>query len=299
MAPERTTLRALLDDEPPLRWLHDLLESLGSVVVAYSGGVDSSFLLVAAREALGERARAVIGSSDSIDRGELESALELAGRLGIPVEVIETREFDNPDYRRNDPSRCYHCKTELFSVLRTYADREGIRWVLDGSHTGDVGDYRPGLKARDEQKVRSPLLEAGLGKEDIRRYSRRLGLPTWDKPAAPCLSSRVPYGSEVTGEKLRAIEAAEKCLRDLGFRIVRVRHHGEVARIEVPAPDLPRLLDPSTLAAVTEGVRRAGFLYVTVDLEGFRSGSLNRSLGDAALVQVEPARPGASGAGSA
>ena len=292
---ERTPLTSQdLVGEAPFRRLFDLLRSMRSVVVAYSGGVDSTFLLKVAHDALGRDARGVLAYSESIDRSEFEDAKRLAEAIDVPVTVVETHEFQNPEYRRNDGNRCYHCKTELFQVVRSYAAEAGIPYVLDGSHTGDVGDYRPGLRARDEQAVRSPLLEAGLDKDAIRHYSRLLGLPTWDKPAAPCLSSRIPYGSEVTAEKLRAVEAAEGCLRELGFRIVRVRHHGDVARIEVPRERLRDLLEPEVFRRVVEGVRAAGFLYVTADLEGFRSGSLNRSLGaapgDSRLVELEPSR---------
>ncbi|MBN1443922.1 MAG: ATP-dependent sacrificial sulfur transferase LarE, partial [Planctomycetes bacterium] len=260
----------------------------------YSGGVDSAFLLLVARAVLGDRARAVLGVSDSVDRGELRDALELAQRIGAVVDLVETREFDNPDYLRNAPDRCYHCKSELFSAIQEHAREQGIAHVLDGSHAGDSGDYRPGLRARDERGVRSPLMEAGLDKERIREYSRRLGLPTWDKPAAPCLSSRIPYGQEVSPEKLRAVEAAERCLRDLGFRVARVRHHGEIARIEVEPSRLRDLLDPAILARVVEGIRAAGFLYATVDLEGFRSGSLNRALPPAAAGADRAAGGGSS-----
>ena len=267
-----------------------ILDSMGSVAVAYSGGVDSTFLLKVAQAVLGERARGVLAHSESLDRTEFDEARRIAREQGLAIEVVETHEYDNPEYRRNDGLRCYHCKSELFSVVQAYARREGIPFVLDGSHAGDRGDYRPGLKARDEQGVRSPLMEAELDKDVIRELSRELGLPTWDKPAAPCLASRVPYGSEVTDEKLRAIEAAEACLRGHGFRVVRVRHHGDVARIEVPLEDLDRLLAPPVRSTVVEGVRAAGFQFVTIDLEGFRSGSLHRTLG-AGFVSAESVGP--------
>jgi uncharacterized protein len=285
----RSELDSLLE-EPEFRALRAILREMGSVVVAYSGGADSTFLLKVAREVLGEQARGVLAVSESLDRNELEEAQRTAAALELPIVIIETREYDNPEYRRNDGDRCYHCKTELFGEVWKYAQREGVPYVLDGSHAGDVGDWRPGLRARNEQGVRSPLLEAGLHKEHIRRYSRALGLPTWDKPAAPCLSSRIPYGDEVTREKLRQVEAAEKTLRDLGFRTVRVRHHDSVARIEVPLERLQELFEPETLRAVVEGVKKAGFLFVACDLEGFRSGSLNAALAAGApapLVQLE------------
>ncbi|MEM7263748.1 MAG: ATP-dependent sacrificial sulfur transferase LarE [Planctomycetota bacterium] len=262
--------------EEPFRRLHDLLQSLQSVVVAYSGGVDSAFLLHVAQLALGGRARGVLAYSESLDRHEFDDAKELASRFGWRIDVVETNEYANPEYRKNDGLRCYHCKTELFEVVGRYAREQNLGVVCDGSHAGDRGDYRPGLRARDEQSVRSPLMEAELDKEAIRDYSRRLGLPTWDKPAAPCLSSRIPYGSEVERSKLRAVEAAEHSLRQLGFPVVRVRHHGDVARIEVPLDRVPELLRLGETAV--EAVRAAGFRFVTVDLEGFRSGSLNRAL---------------------
>jgi len=258
--------------------LTDILSSLGSVAIAYSGGVDSTFLLRVARSVLGGKAIGVLAFSESLDRNEFEDAKETAASMGVPVTVLETHEYDNPEYRRNDGSRCYHCKSELFGAVKKYALSAGIPYVLDGSNADDVSDYRPGLRARDERNVRSPLLEAGLDKAEIRRFSQALGLSTWDKPAAPCLSSRIPYGSRITEEKLRQVEAAERGLRDLGFRICRLRHHDQVARIEVPAEDLPRLLDPQTRSRVLEVVKGAGFLFVALDLEGFRSGSLNAAL---------------------
>lgn len=283
------TFEELRRDEP-FRRLWQLLEGLDRAIVAYSGGVDSTFLLAVARGALGERAHGILACSESLDQGELRAARELAHRLGVEIETVETREYDNPLYRRNDGDRCYHCKTELFSVLRRIAEERGVPWVLDGSNASDRGDYRPGMRARDEQGVRSPLMEAGLDKDAIREYSRRLGLPTWDKPAAPCLSSRIPYGSEVTDDKLRQVESAERLLRSEGFPEVRVRHHGEVARIEVPAARLAELVAPGRRERVVEGLREAGFTFVSLDLDGFRSGSLNRTLPAAitGLVQVEP-----------
>ena len=258
--------------------LQALLTELGELVVAYSGGVDSTFLLRVAHDLLGERALGVLAVSESLDRNELAAARELARAEGLPIREIRTSEYDNPDYRRNDADRCYHCKHELFVRVREVARQEGFAWVADGSHAGDIGDHRPGLRARDEEGVRSPLLEAGLDKSAIRQFSRALGLPTWDKPAAPCLSSRIPYGSEVTADKLEQVEAAEKALRDLGFSVLRVRHHGDVARLEVPPDRFAELLSPETRSAVTRAVREAGFQFVALDIEGFRSGSLNSAL---------------------
>ena len=274
----------MFHDEKFLRLL-EILASLESVAVAYSGGVDSTFLLRVARAVLGEKAVGVLAFSESLDRNEFEEAKKTAEALGVPLTVIETREYDNPAYRRNDGSRCFHCKSELFAQVKKFAAQNAISFVLDGSNADDLGDYRPGLRARNEQGVRSPLLEAGLDKAAIRRFSRALGLPTWDKPAAPCLSSRIPYGSPVTYEKLRQIETAELGLRTLGFRVLRVRHHGELARIELLPQDFSRLFDPAVLPSAIEAVKQAGFLFVAVDLEGFRSGSLNVSLGPEAAAE--------------
>ena len=279
------------------------LTGLESVCVAYSGGVDSTFLLRVAVGLLEDKAIGVLGSSESLDRHEHAAAMEVAQKHDLPIRVIETHEYDNPAYRRNDAQRCFHCKDELFSEVRDFARREGFAAVADGSNADDVGDFRPGLKARNRHGVRSPLLESGLCKADIRRYSRALGLPTWDKPAAPCLSSRIPYGLEVTAAKLRQIEAAEKVLRDAGFRTVRLRHHGDVARIELPLEDLKPLLSSGRLEEITAAVKAVGFLFVTLDLEGFRSGSLNQALvlpvlgaagGGAGSLGAEKEPPGAA-----
>ena len=268
------------DDDAFLQ-LVDILIALPSVCVAYSGGVDSTFLLSVASSLLGERVLGVLAESESLDQSEHEAALALARDHALRVRVIETHEYENPAYRKNDAQRCFHCKTELFTRVAQLAADEGFQVVADGSNADDVGDFRPGLRARDAHGVRSPLLEAGLKKGAIRTLSQALGLPTWDKPAAPCLASRIPYGSPVTHEKLRQVEAAEKALRELGFRELRVRHHGPVARLELPVAEFGRLLDPALQAAVLSGVKAAGFLFVALDLEGFRSGSLNRALSEA------------------
>ena len=274
---EESTIE-LIRAEPALSRLVAILREMGSVAIAYSGGVDSAFLLKVARQVLGEKAQGFLGVSESLDRNELKAARKLAREQGFSLTVIETHEYENPLYRRNSPDRCYHCKSELFNEVRRFAKQEGFRWVLDGSHAGDIGDYRPGLKARNEQGVRSPLMEAGLDKEDIRRFSRLLGLPTWNKPAAPCLSSRIPYGSEVTRRKLRQVEALEEKLSLLGFEVRRVRHYGDVARIEVPLERMGDLMDDAVFGQVGRTGKRLGFLSVTVDPGGFRSGNLNRAL---------------------
>jgi uncharacterized protein len=268
-----------LDADAKLDRLVQILRECGHVLVAYSGGVDSSFLLRVAHDVLGDRATGVLAFSESLDRNEYRDARKLAADLGLPVRVIETHEYDNEDYRRNDAMRCYHCKSELFTRLAKMARDEGVPYVLDGSNADDQGDYRPGMKARTENGVRSPLIEAGMTKSDIRRHARELGLPTWDKPAAPCLSSRIPYGTPVTHERLRQVEAAEAGLRDLGFLVVRVRHHGDVARIEIPVGDFERLLEVETLEEAVRRVEASGFQHVTLDMKGFRSGSLNEALG--------------------
>ena len=264
--------------DPKLSRLVDVISPLGKVAVAYSGGVDSTFLLKACQDVLGGDALGVLAHSESLDRNEYRSALKVAESMGIPIRTIETREYENSEYRKNDSRRCYHCKSELFSKVVEFAAREGIPHVLDGSNLDDLSDFRPGKLARDEKGVRSPLQEAGLTKAEIRRHSRLLGMPTWDKPAAPCLSSRIPYGSEVTEKKLRQVEAAEASLRALGFRELRVRHHDEIARIEIPPEEFSRLLVDSTRQQVLFRMKEVGFLYVTLDIQGFRSGSLNEAI---------------------
>jgi uncharacterized protein len=260
--------------------LRTSLRDLGSIVVAYSGGVDSAFLLKVAVDELGDKALAVTADSETIPRSELEQARNLAGTLGAKHIVVTTNEMCDPDFVANPPDRCFHCKKTLFGTLTELADDKSIDHVVEGSNASDSDDYRPGMKAVDQFKVHSPLKDAGLTKDEIRALSRELGLPTWDKPAAPCLSSRIPYGSAITSDKLQRIEAAEKYLREQGFKILRVRDHDDVARLEVPREDLPRLLDDGFSAKVTAQLKSLGYRYVTVDLAGFRSGSLNDVLKD-------------------
>lgn len=248
-----------------------------AVVVAYSGGVDSSLLLCVAHEVLGPRARGVIGRSDSYAKKELELALEQARSFGAQVEIVSTGELADPAFRSNPANRCYHCKTELYRELTLVAGRDGAT-ILDGTIADDFGDWRPGRKAATEKGVRSPLAELGFTKADVRAAAGHYGLRSQDKPASPCLASRIPYGTEITRENLSQVERGEELLHSLGFAIVRVRHFGETAKVEVPLSDLPRLLDPATREPVVTGLKALGYRFVTIDLEGFRSGNLNRLL---------------------
>jgi uncharacterized protein len=258
--------------------LYARLRGLPSVLVAYSGGVDSAYLAWAATQVLGPAALAVTADSPSYPARHRALAVDVARRFGLRHEFIQTFEIETPDYRSNAPDRCYHCKHELYGRLTRLASERGIAAVADGSNADDRGDYRPGRRAAREANVISPLEQAGLTKDDIRMLSKAAGLPTWDEPASACLSSRIPYHSEVTVSKLRAIEQAEDALRALGFAVVRVRHHNDVARIEVDAAELPRIVEPAMARSVEAAVRAAGFRYVAVDLRGYRSGSLNEGL---------------------
>jgi uncharacterized protein len=259
--------------------LLELLASYESCAVAFSGGLDSTVLAKAAQLALGEKAAAITGVSASLAAGELDDCRELARQIGIRHEVLDTDEISNPDYQRNTSDRCYHCKIELFRQVEKAARRLGLAVVADGSNRDDHGEHRPGLRAAREQKVRSPLAECELSKSELRQLAADWELSTWDKPATPCLSSRIAYGEKVTPERLAMIDQAERFLREHGFRPLRVRYHkGDLARIEVSPESIGKLVDPDFRRQVVEALKSAGFKYVSLDLEGFRSGSLNEVL---------------------
>ena len=256
-----------------------LLAGYGSCAVAFSGGLDSAVLAKAAQLALGDRAVAVTGTSASMAAGEADEAEQLARQIGIRHQTIATGELSLPAYQANRADRCYHCKTELFSQVQQVAERLGVAVLADGSNRDDQGDYRPGRRAASERNVRSPLAECELSKQEIRRLAEFWGLPVWNKPATPCLSSRLAYGEQVTPERLAMVDGAERFLRARGFQPLRVRYHrGEMARIEVALEQLPQLLDPELRRETVDHLKSLGFKYVSLDLEGFRSGSLNEGL---------------------
>jgi uncharacterized protein len=258
--------------------LFEQLRALPSLIVAYSGGVDSAYLAWAAHRVLGDRALAVTADSPSYPQRHRAMALAIARDFHLHHEMVSTRELELPEYRANPANRCYYCKHELYAVLSGLAQVRGFAAIADGSNADDRGDYRPGRQAAREFGVLSPLDRASLSKADIRELSHEAGLPTWDEPASACLSSRIPYHSEVTDEKLRVIEQSEEAIRALGFRVLRVRHHGEVARIELARNELARALEPETSTAIDSALRALGFRYVTLDLKGYRLGSLNEGL---------------------
>src|SRR5579871_2359156 len=264
--------------EAKLAHLRDFFRPLPSVMVAFSGGVDSTFVLKVAHETIGDRVLALTTTSPTMPDDDRLSALEMASLIGARHLVIESNELEIPGYARNPIDRCYLCKHNLFTVCEAKARELQIDDIVDGLNLDDLNDYRPGIKAASEKRVRHPLVEAGMSKADIRELSRAMGLPTWDRPASPCLSSRFPYGTTITPDGLRQVEQGERLLHAMGFRVARVRFHGEVARLEVEADEIPRLLEPLTRATIDRELKQLGFRFVTVDLKGFRSGSLNEGL---------------------
>jgi pyridinium-3,5-biscarboxylic acid mononucleotide sulfurtransferase len=258
--------------------LREIFRELDSVIVAYSGGVDSSYVAYVANAELGPRAVCITGQSASLpeyQRAEIDSVVQ---KFGFQHEIIRTEELENPGYRANNPDRCFFCKDELYTKLESEARTRGIKSIVDGSTVDDLGDYRPGRRAASQHAVRSPLIEAGLTKSEVRELSRRATLPTWDKPASPCLSSRIAYGTTVTIERLSKVDRGEEILREFGFREFRVRHHDQLVRIEIAPAEMDRVLRKELIEELARRFRELGFKYVTLDLEGFRSGSMNEVL---------------------
>jgi uncharacterized protein len=261
-----------------LHALEARLEQLGSLMVAYSGGVDSAFLAGTAHRILGNRMLAVLADSPSLARRDMEQACAFANSLGMPLHVVETGELERPAYARNEADRCFHCKDELFAAMEALGTKFGYSQIAYGMNADDTRDYRPGQRAAKEHAVLAPLAEVQLTKNEVRALAKAAGYPLWDRPAAPCLASRVEYGRTVTREVLEQVEKAEESLRQLGFRELRVRHHGELARVEIARAELPRALSMEMIGSISTALKQAGFQYVTLDCSGFRSGSLNAVL---------------------
>lgn len=264
--------------EQKLRALKDIIRQLGSVCIAFSGGVDSTFLTKVSKDLLGDNVIAVTAVSPTYPKREVEEAIAIAKEIKVRHLIIQSGELNIPDFSKNTPRRCYYCKSDLFERLKDLSRKYGMRYVLDGSNYDDLGDYRPGREAAKEKGVRSPLCEAGLRKEEIRLLSMALGLRTWNKPSFACLSSRIPYHERITVKKLEQIEKAEEALRDLGFSQIRVRHHGKMARIEILPEEFPVILESVKRAAIVKKLKSLGFVYITLDLLGYRTGAMNEAL---------------------